>query len=115
MLAMSYLAADQAVSARQALEEGLQKFPGSIELLGNLSALETRAGNLEQAIAVSQRLIEANGAHYTTLLRLPSPSLRIGDHCAAHTWPRRAHDAKPGSSGPKTLSARLVLGANNNE
>src|SRR3546814_412789 len=35
MLAMSHLAADQAVIARQALEEGLQQFPGTIELLGN--------------------------------------------------------------------------------
>lgn len=115
LLAMSYLAANRTVSARQALEEGLQKFPASIELLGNLSALETRAGNIEQAIAASERLIAANGEHYPTLLRLSSLSLRAGDHEAAKSWARRAIDANPDSPEPKILLARLLLAENQNQ
>lgn len=115
LLAMSYLAAGQAVSARHALEEGLQKFPASIELLGNLSALETRAGNIEQAIAASKRLIAANGEHYPTLLRLSSLSLRAGDNEGAKAWARRAIDANPDSPGPKILLARLFLAENQHQ
>jgi cellulose synthase operon protein C len=115
LLAMSYLGAGQFVSARNVLEEGLQKFPGSIELLGNLTALETRAGNIDQAIAASERLIAANGEHYPTLLRLSGLSLRIGDNAAAKSWARRAIDASPEVPTPKVLLARLFLAENNHE
>lgn len=92
LLAELYRRMDRGGKAIETLRSGLEKLPGDLHLLSQLGVAQSRAGDLEGALATNLQLFDVDPNNLGTLRNLLIFYIELGRHDEAIPWADRAVD-----------------------